>query len=54
MHFHVVPRMPDFGPDDVGPRVFHFLGATPEDEVTADESDRLAAALGPVIQRHLT
>lgn len=42
LHVHLVPRMPWFAHDDVGPRVFHFLGASETDRVPYAEQDALA------------
>lgn len=54
VHFHVVPRMADFGPDDVGPRVMKFIAA-PEDEWLPEaERDRLALAIRDELVRALS
>jgi diadenosine tetraphosphate (Ap4A) HIT family hydrolase len=45
VHFHVVPRMPDQPIELRGPRIFSALGVPPEQAVTADGTDRLAAAI---------
>jgi diadenosine tetraphosphate (Ap4A) HIT family hydrolase len=45
LHVHLVPRMPWFTPDQVGPRVFSFLGASDTDRVPYDEQDALALRL---------
>lgn len=45
LHVHLVPRMPWFVHDDVGPRVFHFLGASEEERVPFVEQDELALLL---------
>jgi diadenosine tetraphosphate (Ap4A) HIT family hydrolase len=45
IHFHVVPRMSDFGEDDPGPRVMRHLGDQAGTLVSADEMDRLARKL---------
>ena len=45
VHFHVVPRMPDFTREQRGPRsIDAFLGAT-DDAVPDEEMDRLALEL---------
>ncbi len=48
LHVHVVPRMADFGADELGPGVFAFLQQGPEQWVPADEQDRLAILIGSV------
>jgi diadenosine tetraphosphate (Ap4A) HIT family hydrolase len=45
LHVHVVPRMPWFSHDQVGPRVFTFLGASESDRVSYSEQDALAQRL---------
>lgn len=45
LHVHLVPRMPWFGPDQVGPKVFGFLGRPPGERVPDDELDALALQL---------
>jgi diadenosine tetraphosphate (Ap4A) HIT family hydrolase len=45
LHVHVVPRMPWFTHDQVGPRVFTFLGATESDRVPYADQDALARRL---------
>lgn len=42
LHVHLVPRMPWFTHDQVGPRVFAFLGASETDRVPAADQDALA------------
>jgi diadenosine tetraphosphate (Ap4A) HIT family hydrolase len=45
VHFHVVPRMPDFTDEQRGPKSLHaFLGAQ-NDAVPDDEMDRIALAV---------
>jgi len=44
VHLHVVPRMPWFGEDDVGPKVFRHLAAPEAEWVPVEERERLAAA----------
>ncbi len=43
LHVHVVPRMPDFEPDVLGPRVFAYL--TDDEPSWIPEADRDALAL---------
>lgn len=45
LHVHVVPRMDWFTHDQLGPRVFTFLGAPESERVTADAMDDLALRL---------
>ena len=45
LHVHLVPRMPWFTHDQLGPRVFTFLGASEEDRVPYAEQDALALRL---------
>ena len=45
LHVHLVPRMPWFTPEQVGPRVFGFLGASEEDRVPYADQDALALRL---------
>lgn len=46
VHFHVVPRMPDFTDDQRGPRSLHaFLGAQGDEAVPDEEMDRIALAV---------
>jgi diadenosine tetraphosphate (Ap4A) HIT family hydrolase len=45
LHVHVVPRMPWFTPEQVGPRVFGFLGASDADRVPYADQDALALRL---------
>ena len=43
LHVHVIPRMPWFTPEQRGPRVFSFLGASAQsDWLPDDELDRIA------------
>ena len=53
LHFHLVPRMPDFEPADVGPGVFHFLDEPEDDQISTDEADRLAEELAPALRQRL-
>lgn len=45
VHFHVVPRMPGFTPEQCGPRVFEFMVGSSSDAVPDDEMDRISLAL---------
>jgi len=45
LHVHVVPRMPDLPADRLGPRVFGYLDAAPDDRVPDAEQDALALRL---------
>jgi len=45
LHVHVVPRMADVPPDELGPRVFVRLGVAEGQRVPAPERDRLAVAI---------
>jgi diadenosine tetraphosphate (Ap4A) HIT family hydrolase len=51
LHIHVVPRMPSFTADQVGPRVFTFLGRPVGERVEVAAQDdlagRISAALDP-------
>jgi diadenosine tetraphosphate (Ap4A) HIT family hydrolase len=50
VHFHLIPRMPDFDPAHRGGGVFEFL-RRPEDEwVPAQERDRLATAIAAAME----
>jgi diadenosine tetraphosphate (Ap4A) HIT family hydrolase len=51
LHFHVVPRMESFGPTEIGPQVFTFLGGPENERVPAAEQDDLAARLAATIVR---
>lgn len=46
LHVHLVPRMPSFTRDDVGPNVFRFLGHSDGTRVRDAEQDRLSLELG--------
>ena len=50
MHFHLVPRMPDWPPDLVGPRVFDLLRRPESEHVTPARMDELAWAIGARLQ----
>ena len=45
LHVHLVPRMPWFTPEQLGPRVFGFLGASDADRVPYADQDALALRL---------
>ncbi len=45
LHVHLVPRMPDFTAEQVGPRVFTFLGAPEGERLSEAERDRVARRL---------
>jgi diadenosine tetraphosphate (Ap4A) HIT family hydrolase len=45
LHVHVVPRMEWFTPDQLGPRVFTFLGGPESERVRDDDMDELALRL---------
>ena len=45
LHVHVVPRMPDFEPEVLGPRVFAFMADDESTWVPAEEQDALALRL---------
>lgn len=45
LHFHVVPRRPEFDPSLVGPKVFDLLGRGGDEEVSAEDQDDLAETL---------
>lgn len=45
LHVHVVPRMDWFTEADRGPAVFRRLDVPPEEQVPAEERERLAAAI---------
>jgi diadenosine tetraphosphate (Ap4A) HIT family hydrolase len=45
VHLHLVPRMDWFTPEQVGPRVFAFLGASEAGRVPPAEQDALALRL---------
>ena len=49
LHVHVVPRMDWFTPDQVGPRVFTFLGGPESEWVTQDAMDDVALRLGAAL-----
>lgn len=45
LHIHVVPRMPTFTPDQLGPKVFGFLGRPADERVSEAEQDGIALEL---------
>ena len=45
VHFHVVPRAGDLPADRLGPRVFGYLHAAPDEAVSEARRDQLAADL---------
>ncbi len=51
LHVHVVPRMAWFTDEQVGPRVFAFLGGPESEWVTEDSRDDLALRLRDVLVR---
>lgn len=53
VHFHVVPRMAEFGPDDIGPRVMRFIAVPEEEWLPEPERDRLALAIRDDLVRAL-
>ena len=53
VHVHVVPRMPWFGHEDEGPRVFRHMNAPDDERVPADEQRRLAVAIGDALRARL-
>jgi diadenosine tetraphosphate (Ap4A) HIT family hydrolase len=54
VHFHVVPRMPDFRSEDVGPGAFRFLQAEERDRVSQQEMDQAAAEIRPRLVCRMT
>lgn len=54
VHFHVVPRMADFGADERGTAVFRFLDVPETEQVPAAERDELASRIGEAMRRELT
>jgi diadenosine tetraphosphate (Ap4A) HIT family hydrolase len=49
LHFHVVPRMPDFEPRHVGPGVFDFINRPEEEWVPVVARNRLSRAIGDFV-----
>lgn len=54
VHFHVVPRMRSFGPDERGPSVFRFLNIPEKEQVPEGERERLAFRIGSAMTSALT
>jgi diadenosine tetraphosphate (Ap4A) HIT family hydrolase len=50
LHFHVVPRMPWFGPGDLAGDVFRFMNVPEEDQVSLEERERLAKRIGDALR----
>ncbi len=53
LHFHVVPRMPEFRDEQIGPRVFTFLRRPESDWVPEPERNRLAREIGDLVRTRL-
>lgn len=51
LHYHLVPRMPDFATEQVGPGVFSFLGKNDDDRVPPSEQDQLAIQIAAALAR---
>ena len=51
VHFHIVPRMSTFKPEQIGPQVFTFVGRPPGERLSEDEQDEVARRLTDVLQR---
>jgi diadenosine tetraphosphate (Ap4A) HIT family hydrolase len=49
LHFHVVPRMPWFTPDDLAGNVFRFVNVPEEEQVPLAERERLAGAIAAAL-----
>ncbi len=45
VHFHVVPRLPDQSPDDIGVKIFRHLGVSLEQRVSENQMMVLASSL---------
>ena len=45
VHFHIVPRMATFGPEDVGANVFKFLSVDSDERVSENDMNILAGGL---------
>jgi diadenosine tetraphosphate (Ap4A) HIT family hydrolase len=54
VHLHVVPRMEWFGERDRSTEVFRFLSVAEDEQVSVEERERLAAALGVRMQEVLS
>ena len=46
VHFHVVPRMSNFAPDEIGPQVFTFVGRPPGERLSDDDQDAISIRIG--------
>lgn len=51
LHVHLVPRPADLPAEHRGPRVFAYLGAAPDQQVSTEERNELTAALAAVLTR---
>jgi diadenosine tetraphosphate (Ap4A) HIT family hydrolase len=51
LHYHVVPRMPEFEPSQVGPQAFTFLGKDERERVPFPAQDELAGRIGEALMR---
>jgi diadenosine tetraphosphate (Ap4A) HIT family hydrolase len=54
LHIHLVPRMPDQPEDRQGPQVFGYLDVPEDEEVPADERDRIGLALRATLATQLS
>jgi diadenosine tetraphosphate (Ap4A) HIT family hydrolase len=45
VHFHLVPRMPDLPAEHRGPRIFHYLTRPPDEWLTPETRNELAAGV---------
>jgi diadenosine tetraphosphate (Ap4A) HIT family hydrolase len=46
VHFHVVPRMSNFAPDEIGPQAFKFVGRPPGERLSDEDQDAISVRLG--------
>lgn len=53
VHFHVVPRMQWFGPDERGTAVFRFLNLPEAEQVPISERQRLSVLIGDEMRTRL-
>lgn len=53
VHLHVVPRMDWFGKSDRATGVFRFINVPENEQVTAEERERLATELGHSMRKSL-
>ncbi|MDQ3821793.1 MAG: HIT family protein [Actinomycetota bacterium] len=53
VHFHVVPRMPDFGEDQIGPGALDFVNRPEAEWVPPEERARVAADVGARVRAHV-